>query len=101
MRDDLWKKAAGIGVSVLVVGAGLKGISWLAGWDGEERPGEAPKHVPWPVWLFATGVTTHLAREITGRNRRYCEMVCAQSTNVNATSVANSPVVPPSSASSP
>jgi hypothetical protein len=40
--------------------------------------------------------TTHLAREITGRNRRLCEMVCSQSTNVAATAVART-----SSASSP
>lgn len=82
MRKGVLVEAAVVGASVVAVGAGLKGLYRLAGWDKDAGSGEPAKQVPWPVWLFVTGAATHLAWEASGGNRYYCEKLWPESTAV-------------------
>ncbi len=82
MRKGILVEAAVVGASVVAVGAGLKGLYRLAGWDKDASSGEPSKQVPWPVWLFVTGATTHLVWEASGGNRYYCEKLWPESNAV-------------------
>lgn len=85
MRKGVLVEAAVVGASVVAVGAGLKGLYRLAGWDKDASPSEPAKQVPWPIWLFVTGAATHFAWEASGGNRYYCEKLWPESTAVMKT----------------
>jgi hypothetical protein len=82
MRKGFLVETLIVGASVAAVGAGLKGLYKVAGWDKDATPSEPAQQVPWPVWLFVTGALAHVAWESSGGNKYFCETRWPESTAI-------------------